>query len=94
MVALFDARHPFAETNRKYDEYIAARLGISRDAAQRLIWPENPSARYIAARGDPGWITVQHAVAVLRHLAKTGDVDWSVGRGTRTLGLSTQELIQ
>lgn len=47
----------------------ASFLGIGRDVAIWLFFP-------IAY--DWGGITPAHAVAVLRHLARTGEVDWSI----------------
>lgn len=52
---------------------IAARfLGLSDDEALALFAPDSLLISYRD-------ITPAHAVAVLRHLAKTGKVDWSVG---------------
>lgn len=55
-------------------------LGINKDQAFELCAPRNGSAKFAALPSDPGWITKRHAVAVLRHLANTGEVDWSIGK--------------
>lgn len=48
-------------------------LGLPREDANALFFPddENPDLRLDS-------LTVEQAVAVLRHLAETGEVDWSV----------------
>lgn len=51
---------------------IAAFLGISRDDCHRLLVPHED-------RGHPIWDSGPHeAAAVVRHLALTGQVDWSI----------------
>lgn len=54
-------------------------LGISGTSARRLMGPLYPHACWHHGPDDPGHITVDHAVKVLRNLAKTGEVDWRVG---------------
>lgn len=48
-------------------------LGLSDDTADALFYPRQ------LPPGSWDDITPAHAVAVLRHLAKTGKVDWTVG---------------
>lgn len=60
----------FGETNS--EEETAARLGLSPEDGERLFYADELFARMKD-------ITPTHAVAVLRHLAATGVVDWTVG---------------
>ena len=53
-------------------------LGITPSQAIELFMPGNCHASFLASPGNPLWVTPQHAAAVLRHLARTGKVDWSV----------------
>ena len=53
-------------------------LGITKDQAVELSAPKNGFAQFAALPGWTGWITKRHTVAVLRHLANTGEVDWSI----------------
>ena len=52
---------------------------LSSVDAERLYAPLQPGAYWTAKRDQDGFITKKHAAAVLRHLASTGEVDWSVG---------------
>ena len=55
----------------------AADLGITHEQARDLCGPVGKEAHYQA---KPGWsthITARRAVAVLRHLRDTGEVDWT-----------------
>ena len=56
---------------------IASDLGITEDKAIRLTVPCNRLAHYMRSRGEGAHITTAHAAMVLRHLATTGEVDWS-----------------
>ena len=60
---------------------LANDLGITKDQAFELCAPNNGFATFSALPGWPGWITKRHAVDVLRHLANTGEVDWSINKG-------------
>ena len=55
-------------------------LGITRDQAIDLCVPKYQYANYRQDdRGKPGHITTAHAIAVLRNLVNTGEVDWRIG---------------
>ena len=60
-----------------YDD-IEAVLDLTEEQAEELFMPKTPDADWWAEENDPGYVTAQHAAAVLRHLAKTGDIDWRV----------------
>ena len=65
--------------NGETDYGIAKRyLGLDRHAADRLFQPTGDDAYYAAEAGDDGFVTVEHAVAVLRNLADNLEIDWSV----------------
>ena len=49
-------------------------LGLSSEEAGRLYAP----LYWTAGPSQAGFITKEHAAAVLRNLAATGNVDWSV----------------
>lgn len=53
-------------------------LGTNEEAANLLFMPNNQHANWIASPGEPRYVTRPHAVAVLRHMADTGKIDWSV----------------
>ena len=55
-------------------------LNLTEREFWALAAPENKYADYTARPGDQGFITSQHAAAVLRHAANTGKIDWSVGK--------------
>ena len=57
-------------------------LGITMLEVDELCSPLHVHADYTAAAGDKGFITKQHAVAVLRNLAATGEVNWKIGAST------------
>ena len=63
-----------------YYRTFAADLGIHADKALELYAPINEFASFLAGPSNPRWITKAHAVAVLRHLADTGEVDWRIGK--------------
>ena len=75
----------YGRTKKEINNYtyiaFANELGITSREAVELYVPCNGFAYVIARPGEPGWITKHHAVAVLRHLANTGEVDWSIGKG-------------
>ena len=54
-------------------------LGLSCEEAGRLYAPLQPGVNWMVGPNQDGFITKEHAAAVLRHLAATGTVDWSVG---------------
>ena len=54
-------------------------LGLQPHEADELFTPENGYANWGASEGDPDFITVDHAVTVLRYFADTGAIDWSQG---------------
>ena len=58
---------------------IAADLGITKEQADELCSPEYVYADYFVYPEDRAFITKSHAVAVLRNLADTGEVDWKIG---------------
>lgn len=66
------ANHTFGgrESATTYDA--AKHLGISEDERERLFFARGTRLSFDA-------ITPAHAAAVLRNLADTGTVDWSVG---------------
>ena len=53
-------------------------LDLEGMLADELFAPDNDYAAYFAIRRAHNHVTPQHAAAVLRHLAATGEVDWSV----------------
>ena len=53
-------------------------LGIDNGA--ELVMPRHEHAHWRAKRGERGYIKARHAAAVLRNLAKTGEIDWTVRR--------------
>ena len=53
-------------------------LDIPDDQGRLLFEPNNEHAYFGAVYGEIGHVSAKHAAAVLRHLAKTGKVDWSV----------------
>ena len=57
-------------------------LGLEPDAGNALFAPNNDYACFDARIGEPGFVTPKHAAAVLRNLAETGEVDWTVGAGS------------
>ena len=59
------------------DAYDALDLSFP-DETVALFTPENRHARFGAGPDEYGHITAQHAAAVLRHAAKTGEIDWSI----------------
>ena len=63
-----------------YYTTFATDLGITRDQAIELYAPNNDFACFLVGSWNCRWITKHHAVAVLRHLANTGEVDWSIGK--------------
>ena len=65
---------------RASDELLAKDLGISVLQATELSAPDHEYADYGLVAGDFGFITKDHAVAVLRYLAATGEVDWKIGK--------------
>ena len=54
-------------------------LGITQQQGVELYAPEFEFACYWRKPGRAGHITKAHAVAVLRNLAATGEVDWKIG---------------
>ena len=72
------AQHMWPTAN---DKPLAEILGLTdTQQANRLIVPMSSGTAYFSAQpGERSHITSKHAAAVLRHLARTGDVDWSVG---------------
>ena len=57
---------------------IADDLGITEKQADELTAPQHDYADYYVNPGSQGFITKDHAAAVLRHLADEGVVDWSI----------------
>ena len=57
---------------------IAYDLGLTYSQAAELCVPTHNYAQYTAAPGDPGFITTEHAAAVLRNLADEGRVEWDI----------------
>ena len=63
--------------------HVFRRLGISPLQGNELCFPKNSYAHYKAPHSVPeSHITKAHAVAVLRNLAATGEVDWKIGSST------------
>ena len=58
---------------------IAEDLGITKHQAEELCSPQHDYADYFVSPDDLGFITKAHAVAVLRNLRDTGEVDWTIG---------------
>ena len=58
-------------------------LGIGGTTKGFLFTPSSRFADWTAGPGELGWVTPQHAAAVLRNLAETGVVDWRVGKEVR-----------
>ena len=57
---------------------LADELGIPHEQVYELCMPQHDTARYERRPGEHGFITKKRAVAVLRNLADTGKVDWSI----------------
>ena len=59
-------------------------LGLTHDQGTELFVPVVKSVAHYRAKnpGDPGFVTSEHAAAVLRNLAETGEIDWTVGAGS------------
>ena len=74
-----DAMHGRSYGDRGRNANLAVDLGITEEQADELCAPERDHADYCVNPGDPGYITKEHAAAVLRHLAGTGMVDWKIG---------------
>ena len=55
-------------------------LGISSATGQRLFLPFEGGVYWAEPPDSPRYITAKHAAAVLRNLADTGELDWTVGR--------------
>ena len=55
-------------------------LGLTAEQKTELFMPHfDPEGLFYAAEpGEIGYVTREHAAAVLRHLAETGTVDWNV----------------
>ena len=53
-------------------------LGLNSSNGRSLLAPnkQNEGWDYAAKPGQPHYITAHHAVATLRHLAATSEVDW------------------
>jgi hypothetical protein len=66
---------PRVRSDEGPQSHAAKILGISWDEASPLFDPEH----YVEGVMDMRSITPAHAAAVLRHLASSGEVDWSVG---------------
>lgn len=58
-------------------------LGLDERRARALFWPDNAHACYAHGPWHRRHVRNVHAAAVLRHLAETGEIDWSVGRNER-----------
>lgn len=63
----------------KKDAETAKLLGIPRRKSISLTMPSNRHAHWCARPGQYNYVTPEHAAAVLRNLAETGEVDWRVG---------------
>ena len=70
------ARSLFAPGSGKDDKDL---LGLSDSMSRDLFLPLNDYVNWRAMKGSAGYISARHAAAVLRNLADTGKVDWSVG---------------
>ena len=58
---------------------LATDLGLSVDQVDELTAPQHAHADFESVDpNDPGYITKRRAVAVLRNLASTGEVNWSI----------------
>lgn len=76
----FRARRPRRHYNAPAPRAAAAALGIRDvETAMRLFEPQGYPASFHAEPGMANYVSSGHAAAVLRHLADTGEVDWSVG---------------
>ena len=59
-------------------------LDLTSEETQELFTPAHTYADWSAGYGDHAqYITREHAGAVLRHFAETGEVDWRVGKEKR-----------
>ena len=73
------------------DDDAALRNIFSVDMQIDLTYPVYDYATISANPGEPGHITASHAAAVLRHLAETGEVDWTVTEYTEAVEELTRE---
>ena len=53
-------------------------LGVTPAQARDIMLPKFEGAHFIAEPDQEGYITAKRAAAMLRNLARTGEVDWSV----------------
>ena len=60
-------------------------LGVTLARADDIIMPISREAHFRAEPDRPGYITAAHAAAMLRNLARTGEVDWSVTEYTEAV---------
>ena len=79
MAASEDDLGDFAlDANEKQEERARKYLGLAQEQADALFLPKNAEANMDARPGQNGYISPQRAAAVLRRLAETGEVNWSV----------------
>ena len=52
-------------------------LGLEDEQGKELFMPSYLTYHFMAISGKKGWITAEHAVAVLEHLRDHGEVDWT-----------------
>lgn len=69
----------FVQRGGGRQRFAAHVLGLNTGEADLLFTPENGHARWNAWSEDPAYVTADRAVAVLRHLADHGVIDWTVG---------------
>ena len=60
------------------EEDVASELDIAERRANKLFRPVTYNFHFSADLNGEGYITKKHAVATLRHLAETGEVDYDV----------------
>ena len=58
------------------EDGVASELDIAGGKANKLFRPVTYNFHFSADLNGEGYITKEHAVATLRHLAKTGEVDY------------------
>ena len=56
----------------------AGHLNLNSNQANTLFIPVNDEASYLVGPFDEAFISAKRAVNVLRHLAKTGKVNWTI----------------
>ena len=66
----------FSLRSQGLEDGVTSELDIGADRGGKLFRPYTNNFCFHAKPGSKGYITKEHAVAALRYLAKTGEVDY------------------